>query len=137
MFLGEATRLGYESVEPWLDLVRLRALADPEPARVWSEIDTVSSRFGAQATLALRMRLSFTLRDPARAAQAAREISDNRTGAIWESSLPELEAQLRGRIEWCAVNPVNGEIYYTLTNNSNRKISPTGAASGTRCSSSP
>ena len=32
------------------------------------------------------------------------------------------------RPEWCAVNPVNGEIYYTLTNNSNRKISPTGTA---------
>lgn len=30
------------------------------------------------------------------------------------------------RPEWCAVNPVNGEIYYTLTNNSNRKASPTG-----------
>ncbi len=89
--LGEATRLGHESVEPWLDLVRLRALADPDPARVWSEIDSVSSRFGAQATLALRMRLSFAFRDPSRAAQAAREISANRTGAIWESSLPELE----------------------------------------------
>jgi len=33
------------------------------------------------------------------------------------------------RPEWCAVNPVNGEIYYTLTNNANRKISPAGAAS--------
>ena len=33
------------------------------------------------------------------------------------------------RPEWCAVNPVNGEIYYTLTNNANRKVSPTGAAS--------
>lgn len=30
------------------------------------------------------------------------------------------------RPEWCAVNPVNGEIYYTLTNNSNRKVAPTG-----------
>ena len=32
------------------------------------------------------------------------------------------------RPEWCAVNPANGEIYYTLTNNSNRKVSPTGSA---------
>jgi secreted PhoX family phosphatase len=31
------------------------------------------------------------------------------------------------RPEWCAVNPVSGEIYYTLTNNSNRKVSPTGS----------
>ena len=30
------------------------------------------------------------------------------------------------RPEWCAVNPATGEIYYTLTNNSNRKVSPTG-----------
>lgn len=28
------------------------------------------------------------------------------------------------RPEWCAVNPVNGEIYYTLTNNSSRKLAP-------------
>ena len=30
------------------------------------------------------------------------------------------------RPEWCAVHPTTGEIYYTLTNNSNRKINPTG-----------
>lgn len=30
------------------------------------------------------------------------------------------------RPEWCAVHPVTGEIYYTLTNNSNRKVEPTG-----------
>ncbi len=32
------------------------------------------------------------------------------------------------RPEWCAVNPLNGEIYYTLTNNSSRKVEPVGAA---------
>ena len=31
------------------------------------------------------------------------------------------------RPEWCTVNPANGEIYYTLTNNSNRKVAPTGS----------
>ena len=30
------------------------------------------------------------------------------------------------RPEWCAVHPGTGEIYYTLTNNSNRKVQPTG-----------
>ncbi len=30
------------------------------------------------------------------------------------------------RPEWCAVHPTTGEIYYTLTNNSNRKLEPTG-----------
>ena len=29
------------------------------------------------------------------------------------------------RPEWCAAHPTTGEIYYTLTNNSNRKIDPT------------
>ena len=32
------------------------------------------------------------------------------------------------RPEWCAVNPANGEIYYTLTNNSNRKVVPASAS---------
>lgn len=31
------------------------------------------------------------------------------------------------RPEWCAVHPETGEVYYTLTNNSNRKVEPTGA----------
>jgi secreted PhoX family phosphatase len=31
------------------------------------------------------------------------------------------------RPEWNAVNPANGEIYFTLTNNSNRRIEPTGS----------
>jgi secreted PhoX family phosphatase len=31
------------------------------------------------------------------------------------------------RPEWSAVNPVNGEIYLTLTNNSNRKVEPVGS----------
>ncbi len=31
------------------------------------------------------------------------------------------------RPEWCAVHPTTGEIYYTLTNNSNRKVQPTAA----------
>jgi uncharacterized protein len=29
------------------------------------------------------------------------------------------------RPEWCAVHPTTGEVYYTLTNNSNRKVQPT------------
>ncbi len=32
------------------------------------------------------------------------------------------------RPEWCAVNPANGEVYITLTNNSNRRVEP-GSAS--------
>jgi len=32
------------------------------------------------------------------------------------------------RPEWCAVHPVTGEVYYTLTNNSGRKVEPAGAS---------
>ena len=32
------------------------------------------------------------------------------------------------RPEWCSVNPANGEIYYSLTNNSNRRVDPTGSS---------
>jgi secreted PhoX family phosphatase len=32
------------------------------------------------------------------------------------------------RPEWCSVNPANGEIYYALTNNSNRAAEPVGSS---------
>jgi secreted PhoX family phosphatase len=32
------------------------------------------------------------------------------------------------RPEWCAVHPTTGEIYYTLTNNSNRRLEPSGSS---------
>ena len=32
------------------------------------------------------------------------------------------------RPEWCSVNPKNGEIYYSLTNNSNRTVNPSGSS---------
>ena len=31
------------------------------------------------------------------------------------------------RPEWCATQPISGEIYFTLTNNSNRKLEPSGS----------
>lgn len=31
------------------------------------------------------------------------------------------------RPEWCSVNPANGEVYFALTNNSNRRADPTGS----------
>ncbi len=34
------------------------------------------------------------------------------------------------RPEWCAVHPVSGEIYYTLTNNSSRKLEPAAGQQG-------
>lgn len=38
-----------------------------------------------------------------------------------------LGATKMDRPEWCAVHPTTGEIYYTLTNNSNRKVQATGS----------
>ena len=32
------------------------------------------------------------------------------------------------RPEWCSANPANGDIYFTLTNNSNRNVNPTGSS---------
>jgi secreted PhoX family phosphatase len=32
------------------------------------------------------------------------------------------------RPEWCAVHPVTGEVYFTLTNNSNRRLEPSGSS---------
>lgn len=32
------------------------------------------------------------------------------------------------RPEWCSVNPANGEVYFALTNNSNRRVEPTGSS---------
>ncbi len=32
------------------------------------------------------------------------------------------------RPEWCSVNPANGEVYYTMTNNSNRAVEPSGSS---------
>lgn len=34
------------------------------------------------------------------------------------------------RPEWCGVNPANGEVYVSLTNNSNRKVEPSGSQFG-------
>lgn len=32
------------------------------------------------------------------------------------------------RPEWCSVNPANGEVYFALTNNSNRRVEPSGSS---------
>ncbi|MDB5727645.1 MAG: phosphatase, partial [Noviherbaspirillum sp.] len=41
-----------------------------------------------------------------------------------------LGATRMDRPEWCSVHPTTGEIYYTLTNNSNRRLEPTGSQMG-------
>jgi hypothetical protein len=41
------------------------------------------------------------------------------------------------RPEWCSVNPVSGEVYYTLTNNSNRKVEPSSSSQSVPDSANP
>ena len=41
------------------------------------------------------------------------------------------------RPEWCSVNPANGEVYYTLTNNSNRKVDASGSSQSVPDSANP
>jgi secreted PhoX family phosphatase len=41
------------------------------------------------------------------------------------------------RPEWCGVNPANGEIYFTLTNNSNRNVNPSSSSQVTPDSPNP
>jgi uncharacterized protein len=48
-----------------------------------------------------------------------------------------LGATKMDRPEWCNVNPANGEIYYTLTNNSNRRIEPSGSSQSAPDSANP
>ncbi len=90
--LTEATRLAPNGAESWLDLTRFRAMAGVDAGTIWQELDVLSERFGAATTASLRMRFAFVFRDRARAAEVAKEIASARTGAVWEVSLPELEA---------------------------------------------
>jgi secreted PhoX family phosphatase len=41
------------------------------------------------------------------------------------------------RPEWCSVNPANGEIYFALTNNSNRRVEPSSSSQSAPDSANP
>ena len=66
--------------------------------------------------------------NPAVAGYAAYPFSDAGDIAInTRLAADAVGATKMDRPEWNAVNPANGEIYFTLTNNSNRSIDPTGS----------
>ena len=77
----------------------------------WVEL-TVASANAASGTT------GYTFSDQADVVVNARIASDG------------LGATKMDRPEWCAVHPVTGEVYYTLTNNSNRKLEPSATQFG-------
>lgn len=77
----------------------------------WVELDIANAAIAAYAT--------YTFADQADVLVNARLAAD------------AVGATKMDRPEWCAVHPITGEIYYTLTNNSNRRVE---AASGSQFS---
>ena len=70
--------------------------------------------------------IELTIADPRIAAYAGYRFVDQADVLInARLAADAVGATKMDRPEWCTVNPANGEIYYTLTNNSNRKLAPT------------
>lgn len=79
---------------------------NPEGTGQWIELSITNAAIAAYAT--------YRFADQADVCVNARLAAD------------AVGATRMDRPEWCAVHPSTGEIYYTLTNNSNRKLEPTG-----------
>ncbi len=72
--------------------------------------------------------MELSMSNPAVAGYGAYKFSDAGDIAInTRLAADAVGATKMDRPEWNAVNPANGEIYFTLTNNSNRSIDPTGS----------
>jgi secreted PhoX family phosphatase len=73
--------------------------------------------------------VELSITNPAIAATRATSLPTRPTSAInTRLAADAVGATKMDRPEWCAVNPANGEIYFTLTNNSNRSVDPQAAA---------
>jgi hypothetical protein len=73
--------------------------------------------------------IELTIADPRIAGFAAYRFADQADVLInARLAADAVGATKMDRPEWCTVNPANGEIYYTLTNNSNRKLVPTSSS---------
>ncbi len=83
------------------------------------------ARFNADGT---GQWMELSMSNPAVAGYGAYKFSDAGDIAInTRLAADAVGATKMDRPEWNAVNPANGEIYFTLTNNSNRSIDPTGS----------
>ena len=73
--------------------------------------------------------IELSLANPAIAAYAAYKFADQADIAVNSRLAADaVGATKMDRPEWCSVNPKNGEIYYSLTNNSNRTVNPSGSS---------
>ncbi|HEY9238392.1 MAG TPA: PhoX family phosphatase, partial [Burkholderiaceae bacterium] len=71
--------------------------------------------------------IELTLANPLIAAYATYAFADQADVVVnARLAADAVGATKMDRPEWCAVHPTTGEIYYTLTNNSSRKLEPTG-----------
>ena len=72
--------------------------------------------------------IELSMANPTLAAFATYRFADDADIAVnTRLAADAVGATRMDRPEWCAVNPANGEIYYALTNNANRKLEPVGA----------
>ncbi len=84
-----------------------------------------AARFNADAD-GTGQWLELSLSQPAVAGYAGYRFADAADVAIHTRLAADaVGATKMDRPEWNAVNPANGEIYFTLTNNSNRSLNPT------------
>jgi uncharacterized protein len=73
--------------------------------------------------------IELSMSNPTIAAATNYKFADNADVAINSRLAGDAVGATRmDRPEWCAVHPTTGEIYYTLTKNENRKVSPVGSA---------
>jgi secreted PhoX family phosphatase len=73
--------------------------------------------------------IELSIAHPAIAGYSGFAFTDNAEVAIHARLAADaVGATKMDRPEWCATHPETGEVYYTLTNNSNRKVEPSGAS---------
>lgn len=71
--------------------------------------------------------IELSISNPAVAGYTGYAFADNADVAVNARLAADAVGATRmDRPEWCAVHPTTGEVYYTLTNNSNRRLEPTG-----------
>jgi secreted PhoX family phosphatase len=73
--------------------------------------------------------VELSLANPAVAGSAAYAFADHADVCVnARLAADAVGATKMDRPEWCAVNPANSEVYFTLTNNSNRRVEPSGSS---------